>query len=1031
MHGRTHAALMKCRFAGTVACPGFVNEANSFKSARGCSSMTAMLLFILLYIAPANEAVALHSGSLRTAEQRSHSESLLEIQAEALLDTKRRSHLHLMSKAQVMATMTMERAMSTLQAMRHKGFDPTMLTMVQHQLGLTAVGASNSSGGQALETTRDMLNDMMYQVVMKQELDELKCAEYDIKGVKSLKVMQNTIGLANAQSAGSRAEVLNAQGSIRTFESIRVPTYRAQLTDAEEQCLKSAADLRGSLAAITNDIQVMKHVLRMACAENVSAVATSFFQRNMEAHESTSGTSMLKCTCCRSGKTAAWLRHHAVQPFLASIKSTVAKQLLQTHLLGAFDDHIHQAPHDVHPVVLLHDERVTCDYVDKAHTVNDSQPVMLVQEAVQHHTSLHEAQALAAARFATGPHVEQPSKCDERLLGHNGTEYRGCQTRTRSGLPCQKWTLQTPNRHNDTRRSHPMAGLGDHNYCRNPTGSKTIWCVTQDPHVPWEYCEPRPMWPTPPPVEAHECENSNKCTLSTPSCTRLRDRFMVIMGGLVDRKEALSDQLEALDGECDKSQKSYRTLLQDAESQLQDQQTKLAFATKSITESQEQSALTNRQASALKKEYQEMVDQCCDNKNQFASELCALTKIRGELYRLQGSDPQITDCEVTEWVIEECSASCGGGTQKMTRNLMVHPINGTRCPPTEMRRSCNTDSCPVDCKVDVWSEWSECTADCDGGVKTRIRSKTVEAENGGDPCPSTSESIQCNVDACNVDCMLSDWSDWGLCSKQCAGGHQTHTRQVAAAARGLGTCDALDSEQRLAFLDCNTHSCQTLLPTGRQLLRCTAMIDLVILVDGSGSMGQYGFTKTKQAVTKLVGAMEGGDTGVNMALLLYSGPHNWEDYEVCGDSSDPNVRPEPGACGIHWVSRFTSNITNVHQASQNMSWPAGSSLTALALAEAQAELINGRPNAASVVVVIGDAKPVSPLRTLHASREIKKVARLVWMPLGPVADSRMDDLKQWASMPWQDNVLNVNNYNLLDGPSTLNSMIAQFCPRVE
>ena len=33
-------------------------------------------------------------------------------------------------------------------------------------------------------------------------------------------------------------------------------------------------------------------------------------------------------------------------------------------------------------------------------------------------------------------------------------------------------------------------GLGQHNYCRNPSSGSTIWCYTTDPVKRWEYCDP-------------------------------------------------------------------------------------------------------------------------------------------------------------------------------------------------------------------------------------------------------------------------------------------------------------------------------------------------------------------------------------------------------------------------------------------------------------------------------------------------------------------------------------------------------------
>ena len=88
------------------------------------------------------------------------------------------------------------------------------------------------------------------------------------------------------------------------------------------------------------------------------------------------------------------------------------------------------------------------------------------------------------------------AKCNEYLIG-DGSDYRGCQTRTRRGYVCQKWSAQRPRT--------PHSGLtspGDHNYCRNPNGSPnsqtTIWCYIHNQLYPdsdaedlaWEYCDP-------------------------------------------------------------------------------------------------------------------------------------------------------------------------------------------------------------------------------------------------------------------------------------------------------------------------------------------------------------------------------------------------------------------------------------------------------------------------------------------------------------------------------------------------------------
>ncbi len=58
--------------------------------------------------------------------------------------------------------------------------------------------------------------------------------------------------------------------------------------------------------------------------------------------------------------------------------------------------------------------------------------------------------------------------------------YRGLQNITLTGRTCQAWTSQTPHPHTRTPELFPSAGLGDHNYCRNPDGEQGPWCFTTD-----------------------------------------------------------------------------------------------------------------------------------------------------------------------------------------------------------------------------------------------------------------------------------------------------------------------------------------------------------------------------------------------------------------------------------------------------------------------------------------------------------------------------------------------------------------------
>ncbi|XP_030576884.1 plasminogen-like isoform X2 [Archocentrus centrarchus] len=68
-----------------------------------------------------------------------------------------------------------------------------------------------------------------------------------------------------------------------------------------------------------------------------------------------------------------------------------------------------------------------------------------------------------------------------------GAAYQGTIAVTVTGKTCQRWSAQTPHKHNQNPENYPCKGL-DNNYCRNPNNERMPWCYTTDPDTRWEYC---------------------------------------------------------------------------------------------------------------------------------------------------------------------------------------------------------------------------------------------------------------------------------------------------------------------------------------------------------------------------------------------------------------------------------------------------------------------------------------------------------------------------------------------------------------
>jgi hypothetical protein len=295
---------------------------------------------------------------------------------------------------------------------------------------------------------------------------------------------------------------------------------------------------------------------------------------------------------------------------------------------------------------------------------------------------------------------------------------------------------------------------------------------------------------------------------------------------------------------------------------------------------------------------------------------------------------------------------------------------------------------------------------------------------GGTPCGKTSQTKACNAQACEKDCELGPWTKWSHCSKDCDGGTKKRVKFIKKEAEGEGKCAGTWSLKRLQYKQCNMKRCK--LPAKSKVLHCNKTMDIVLLIDGSGSLGKKGWAAEIVAAKQFVDAFMDAKNKVEMAVILYSGPRTWGGVSQCTGKNAKTVDQEK-VCRIKTVTHFTDDLKKVKGVIAGLTWPQGSTLTSLALLTAKAELSLGRPAAKSTVIVFTDGRPLSFRKTEMASRSVRKSARLMWVPVTKFAP--LKEIKKWATRRWEENVVKVNSFSALKKPDVVTHIVANICPQ--
>jgi uncharacterized protein YegL len=556
-----------------------------------------------------------------------------------------------------------------------------------------------------------------------------------------------------------------------------------------------------------------------------------------------------------------------------------------------------------------------------------------------------------------------------------------------------------------------------------------------------------PLFPTPAietsPVseEPHPEGQAKKCVDGTPNCGLLHDLMSLEWGKFRDAFDELATEMQQDQDEYDKIMSNLNeqlTVINDARTKHMET---LASTISAINADTEEMNEKDEQKRDLTHEYDKTMAEFSAKCTEILfTRICGVRKVRNEiLFESTVSPPsKISDCDFTDWYPRdgiciapngatiECDDTCPqpdpyacGGLETMVRDIVVSPNEyGMVCPVQSRQKKCKQFKCPVNCVESEWSGWSKCSKECESGVMVRTRSILTKAKNGGQACDTVQEEQPCNTGSCDRDCTLDVWTDWLPCSMACGGGITERIRKVEIPIRGLGKCPTAKSADRFGEKQCNTQDCQ-----GDEI--CIAQQDLVLAIDGSGSLREEGFTVVRDFAANLTDKYRD----------MYFGKEDMKLGVVQFGNGGLSTMPD-GTTTIAsalFVQGLTSDLAYVHQKITELTWQRGFTNMAQAFKEADTMIgQTGRGEAQSAVLVISDGKYSMAFQTAEMAKELKDKNVMVYMAVITEAKGpELDELKKWASQPWETNYERIPGLLALEFNPDLFStkLIAKFCPK--